>query len=281
VPLACAGLITLLVIIYKGYSPSLVCAGSQVVLEVIFAGALCYIGLTGEAHRSDRCLLWSPVPDWSDRSPPPVWPVDTINSSFRGRKVQIDHLTYSPPSRRHQGPFTSSWPRSLGPANHRLAVPRPPRHGPLGRMHPPSSTVAGCLLPLRHGTARASVHVVVVLWCLAGRGGSGPRRSTGRGRRNSLLCGGGKGVCHQRMSRGPSRRRYGRRPSSRWFARAQVNRLMDEGLSIRNRTVDITRCGSDGKQANGWRGPAAWPRYSPGLVYRRFDFRHSSAYCTL
>jgi hypothetical protein len=53
----CAGLITLLVIIYKDYSPSVVCARSQEVLEVIFVGALCYIGLTGEAHRFDRCLL--------------------------------------------------------------------------------------------------------------------------------------------------------------------------------------------------------------------------------
>jgi hypothetical protein len=47
----------LLVIIYKGYSPSLVRARSQEVLEVVFAGALCYTGLTGEGHRSDRCLL--------------------------------------------------------------------------------------------------------------------------------------------------------------------------------------------------------------------------------
>jgi hypothetical protein len=47
----------LLVIIYKGHSPSLVHARSQEVLEVVFAGALCYIGLTGEAHRSDRCHL--------------------------------------------------------------------------------------------------------------------------------------------------------------------------------------------------------------------------------
>jgi hypothetical protein len=53
----CAGLITLLVIIYKGHSPSLVRARSQEVLEVVFAGALCYTGLIGEAHRSDRCHL--------------------------------------------------------------------------------------------------------------------------------------------------------------------------------------------------------------------------------
>jgi hypothetical protein len=54
--LACAGLITLLVIIYKGHSPSFR-ARSQEVLKVVFAGALCYTGLTGEGHRSDRCRL--------------------------------------------------------------------------------------------------------------------------------------------------------------------------------------------------------------------------------
>jgi hypothetical protein len=55
--LVCAGLITLLVIIYKGHSPSSVCARSQEVLEVVFAGALCYTGLIVEAHRSDWCHL--------------------------------------------------------------------------------------------------------------------------------------------------------------------------------------------------------------------------------
>jgi hypothetical protein len=70
--LVCAGLITLLVIIYNGHSPSLVRARSQEVLEVVFAGALCYTGLTGEAHQFDRCLLWSPVLNLSDRSSPPV-----------------------------------------------------------------------------------------------------------------------------------------------------------------------------------------------------------------
>jgi hypothetical protein len=55
--LVCAGLITLLVIIYKGHSPILVRARSQEELEVVFAGALCYTGLIGEVHRSDRCLL--------------------------------------------------------------------------------------------------------------------------------------------------------------------------------------------------------------------------------
>jgi hypothetical protein len=40
--LVCAGLITLLVIIYKDYPPSLVRARSQDELEVVFVGALCY-----------------------------------------------------------------------------------------------------------------------------------------------------------------------------------------------------------------------------------------------
>jgi hypothetical protein len=53
----CAGLITLLVIIYKGHTLSLVRARSQEVLEVVFAGSLCYTGLTGVAHRSDRCHM--------------------------------------------------------------------------------------------------------------------------------------------------------------------------------------------------------------------------------
>jgi hypothetical protein len=53
----CAGLITLLVIIYKGYSPSLVHARSEEVLEVDIAGALCYTDLTGEVHWSAQCLL--------------------------------------------------------------------------------------------------------------------------------------------------------------------------------------------------------------------------------
>jgi hypothetical protein len=44
--LVCAGLITLLVIIYKGHSLSLVCARSQEVLEIVFAGAICYTSLT-------------------------------------------------------------------------------------------------------------------------------------------------------------------------------------------------------------------------------------------
>jgi hypothetical protein len=55
--LVCEGLITLLVIIYKGYTLNSVRPRSQEVLEVGFAGVLCYTGLTGEAHRSDRCHL--------------------------------------------------------------------------------------------------------------------------------------------------------------------------------------------------------------------------------
>jgi hypothetical protein len=75
-----AGLITLLVIIYKGHSPNLVRARIQEVLEVVFVGALCYTGLTGVScevkcltgltghhHRSDR---------WN-----------TVSSSVRGRRV--------------------------------------------------------------------------------------------------------------------------------------------------------------------------------------------------
>jgi hypothetical protein len=53
----CAGLIILLVIIYKGHTPSSVRARSQEVLEVVFAGVLCYTVLTGEARWSDRCPL--------------------------------------------------------------------------------------------------------------------------------------------------------------------------------------------------------------------------------
>jgi hypothetical protein len=49
----CAAIITLLVIIYKGHSPSVVRARTQEVLEAIFAGALCYTSLTGEARHLD------------------------------------------------------------------------------------------------------------------------------------------------------------------------------------------------------------------------------------
>jgi hypothetical protein len=53
----CAGIITLLVIIYQGHSPSLVRARSQEELEIVFAGAMCYTGLRGARQQSDRCLL--------------------------------------------------------------------------------------------------------------------------------------------------------------------------------------------------------------------------------
>jgi hypothetical protein len=49
----CAGVITLLVIIYQGHPPSLVRARSQEDLEVVFAGSLWLTGLTGGGQRSD------------------------------------------------------------------------------------------------------------------------------------------------------------------------------------------------------------------------------------
>jgi hypothetical protein len=63
----CSGVITLLVIIYQGYSPSLVRAISQEELEVVFAGSVCVAGLTGGGQRSDRCHLLSSARDRSDR----------------------------------------------------------------------------------------------------------------------------------------------------------------------------------------------------------------------
>jgi alcohol dehydrogenase YqhD (iron-dependent ADH family) len=53
----CAGINTLLVIIYQGHSPSLVRARSQEEIEAIFAGTLCYNGLTSAGQQSDWCLL--------------------------------------------------------------------------------------------------------------------------------------------------------------------------------------------------------------------------------
>jgi hypothetical protein len=81
----------------QGHSPILVCVRSQDELEVVFVGSLWRTGRTGAGQRSDQWLLWSRA---SDRSAPPVWP------SFRGRKVKVDRLTYSSPSRRHQSTFT-------------------------------------------------------------------------------------------------------------------------------------------------------------------------------
>jgi hypothetical protein len=59
--LVCARLITLLVINYRGHSPSLVRAKSQEELEVIFADALCYTSLIGARQRSDRWALTTQV----------------------------------------------------------------------------------------------------------------------------------------------------------------------------------------------------------------------------
>jgi hypothetical protein len=55
--LVCAGIITLLVFINKGYTPSSVVLEAKRCLKLVFAGVQCYTGLTGEAHQSDRCHL--------------------------------------------------------------------------------------------------------------------------------------------------------------------------------------------------------------------------------
>jgi hypothetical protein len=54
------------VIIYKGYSPSLVHARSQEVLEAIFVCSLWLTGLNGGGHRSDRRHLLSTARDLSN-----------------------------------------------------------------------------------------------------------------------------------------------------------------------------------------------------------------------
>jgi hypothetical protein len=64
----CAGLITLLVIIYQGNSSSLVHGRSQEELKVVFAGSLWLTSLTGGGHRLDQCHLLSTGRDRSDRS---------------------------------------------------------------------------------------------------------------------------------------------------------------------------------------------------------------------
>jgi hypothetical protein len=101
----CAGLITLLVIIYQGNSSSLVWARSQVDLEVVFVGSLWVTSLIDEAHQSERCHLLCSARDRSDRSASPVWLVALGSSSFRGRKLEVSRPAYSPPSRQNQGPF--------------------------------------------------------------------------------------------------------------------------------------------------------------------------------
>jgi hypothetical protein len=83
-----AGIITLLVVIYQGHSPSLVCARSQEELEAVLQ-VLC----------ATPVWLVSPMSrdiDRSDRSTPLIWPVDTGSSSFRGRKYLVGRLIYSP-----------------------------------------------------------------------------------------------------------------------------------------------------------------------------------------
>jgi hypothetical protein len=64
--LVCAEVITLLVIIYQGYSPSLVCARIEEELEAVFACSLWLTGLTGGGKWSDRCHLLSRARDRSD-----------------------------------------------------------------------------------------------------------------------------------------------------------------------------------------------------------------------
>jgi hypothetical protein len=123
----CAGLITLLVIIYKGHSSSLVRARSQEVLEVVFAGALCYTSLTGEAHLSDRCHLWSQcLTGLTGHHRSYRW--STVSSSVQGERVLFGHHAYSPPSRRHQGPFTISCSPPPVPLAHATAAPMTRAH---------------------------------------------------------------------------------------------------------------------------------------------------------
>jgi hypothetical protein len=78
--LVCAGLITLLVIIYKGHTPSSVRARSQEVFEVVFAGVLCYTGLTGVTCEVQCLTGLTGHHQRSDR-----W--STVSSSVRGESV--------------------------------------------------------------------------------------------------------------------------------------------------------------------------------------------------
>jgi hypothetical protein len=96
----CAGLITLLVIIYHGHSPSLVRARSQEELEVVFAGALCYIDLTGASCEAQYMTGLTGHHHRSDRS--------TLAVQVGEEKLKLVITPIHPFSRRHQGPFT--WP---------------------------------------------------------------------------------------------------------------------------------------------------------------------------
>jgi hypothetical protein len=92
----CAGLITLLVIIYKGHSPSLVRARSQEKLEVVFASALCNTSLTDHHHRSDRWTLSAQV--FGDEKFKSV--ISPIHPPLRDIKVlstrNVQHYTHTP-----------------------------------------------------------------------------------------------------------------------------------------------------------------------------------------
>jgi hypothetical protein len=92
--LVCAGLITLLVIIYKGHTPSSVRARSQEVIEVVFAGVLCYTGLTSVTcevqcltdhhHRWLKCSGRKSL-IWSSRlfTPPPLGDIKVLSIGIR------------------------------------------------------------------------------------------------------------------------------------------------------------------------------------------------------
>jgi hypothetical protein len=106
-----------------------------------------------------------------------------------------------------------------------------------GIAHPPSSTVAGCLLPLRRAAVWPSVRFAVALRSPTCRGvlwaqGAGRSAPPGEAKRPTPAgCGDGKGVRRQRMSRsrledegdaGCGRQRDRGRQDSRRFGRARV-----------------------------------------------------------
>jgi hypothetical protein len=76
--LVCAGVITLLLIIYKGNSLSLVRDRRQEELEAVFAGSLWRTSLNGGGQQSDRCRLLSGARDRSDQSSSPAWPMTPL-----------------------------------------------------------------------------------------------------------------------------------------------------------------------------------------------------------